>query len=76
MDRETLRRAVEAWEKLEACRDSEGVAKREFDGLVAPCVDFCPPTWTRHWAEYHAGHGCACDIRGNLMRYKRELEGK
>jgi hypothetical protein len=39
---------------------------------VKACNNFCPPTWTGHWRDWHRGHDCQLDpANANLV-----LQGK
>lgn len=34
---------------------------QEREPPMKQCEDFCPPTWTGHWRDWHRGHGCHLD---------------
>lgn len=53
----TTRIAAAAREDLRAA----DMAAAALTSRPTPCTDFCPPTWTSHWREWHRGHGCNLD---------------
>lgn len=62
--------AFRAWER--ARKDAEA-ARPYFDSLLEKCPGFCPEGYAGHWRDWHKGHGCEIDIRGNLLSYEREI---
>lgn len=62
--------AFRAWER--ARRDFEA-SRAHLDSVLGECSGFCPAGYAGHWRDWHKGHGCEVDIRGNVLSYEREI---
>lgn len=62
--------AFRAWER--ARKDFEA-SRAHLDSVLEECPGFCPAGYAGHWRDWHKGHGCEADIRGNLLEYEREI---
>ncbi|MDP2317526.1 MAG: hypothetical protein Q8P41_31870 [Pseudomonadota bacterium] len=64
---------VAAYERLAAARVELDAAERRLAALLDPCPSMCPEGYQGHWRNWHKGHGCEADIRGNLIEYRRAV---
>jgi hypothetical protein len=64
---------VNAWKAYDKATKEHESARVAFQKLMAPCPGYCPPGYQGHWRDWHKGHGCEADIRGNLLEYEREI---
>lgn len=66
---------LSAWDEYERTRKAHEAAAASFRAVMAVCPGACPADWAGHWRDWHRGHGCEMDIRGNLFEYRRALDG-